>query len=94
MTSCVYIFTNSGNTVLYVGVTSDLEQRVLQYRNGIGSLFTLKYRLRKVVFVERHPTMMSAISREKQVKSWNRERKVSLISDLNPMWRDLMPYEE
>ena len=94
MTPCVYILTNSSNTVLYVGVTSDLEQRVLQHRNGIGSLFTLKYRLRKVVFVERHPTMMSAISREKQVKSWNRERKVALISDLNPMWRDLMPYEE
>lgn len=94
MPPCVYILTNSGNTVLYVGVTSNLEQRVLQHRNGIGSLFTLKYRLRKVVFVERHPTMMSAISREKQVKSWNRERKVALISDLNPMWRDLMPYEE
>ena len=94
MTPCVYILTNSGNTVLYVGVTSDLKQRVMQHRNGIGSLFTLKYRLRKVVFVERHPTMMSAISREKQVKSWNRERKVALISDLNPMWRDLMPYEE
>lgn len=94
MTPCVYILTNSSNTVLYVGVTSDLEQRVLQHRNGIGSLFTLKYILRKVVFVERHPTMMSAILREKQVKSWNRERKVALISGLNPMWRDLMPYEE
>ena len=94
MTPCVYILTNSGNTVLYVGVTSDLEQRVLQHRNGTGSLFTLKYRLRKVVFVERHPTMMSAISREKQIKSWNRERKMVLIESINPVWRDLIPYEE
>lgn len=94
MKPCVYILTNGNNTVLYTGVTSDLEQRILQHRNGVGSQFTMKYRLRKVVFVEFHPTMMSAISREKQIKSWNKERKMVLIESINPIWRDLMPYEE
>ena len=94
MEPSVYILTNNNKTVLYTGVTSDIWKRVLEHRNGVGSQFTRKYRLHRLVLVERHPTMMSAIAREKQIKSWSRQRKVALINEQNPAWRDLMPFDE
>ena len=93
MEPCVYILTNASRTVLYTGVTSDIRQRVLEHRNGTGSQFTRKYRLKVLLMVERHPTMMSAIAREKQIKSWSRARKEALISETNPGWLDLMPID-
>ena len=93
MKPCVYILTNANRTVLYTGVTSDICKRVLEHRNGVGSQFTRKYRLHQLIMVEDHPTMMSAIAREKQIKSWSRQRKVELIDKVNPTWRDLMPTE-
>ena len=93
MEPCVYILTNAKKSVLYTGVTSDIRQRVLEHRNGVGSQFTRKYRLHQLIMVEDHPTMMSAIAREKQIKSWSRQRKVELIEKINPTWRDLMPTE-
>jgi putative endonuclease len=93
MKPCVYILTNANRTVLYTGVTADIKKRVLEHRNGVGSQFTRRYNLQVVVFIEEHPTMMSAITREKQIKSWSRQRKVMLIGELNPSWRDLMPLE-
>ena len=90
MQPCVYILTNESKTVLYVGVTSDVEQRIAQHRSGKGDAFTYRYGLRKLVFVEYHTTMISAISREKQLKSWSRKRKVELIRSINPLWKDLM----
>ena len=89
MKPCVYILTNSSNSVLYIGVTSDLQQRILQHQNGQGSEFTMRYNLRKLIFCEYHPTMMSAIEREKQLKSWSRSRKVALIKLSNPKWQEL-----
>ena len=91
MKPCVYILTNANRTVLYTGVTADIQKRVLEHRNGVGSQFTRRYNLQVVVFIEEHPTMMSAITREKQIKSWSRQRKVMLIGELNPSWRDLIP---
>ena len=93
MDACVYILTNDSGSILYTGVTSDICRRIEQHRNGVGSIFTCKYQLRKVVFIERHPTIISAIAREKQIKSWSRQRKVDLINSVNPLWRELMPME-
>ena len=90
MQSCVYILTNESKTVLYVGVTSDVEQCIAQHRRGEYDAFTYRYGLHKLVFVEYHTTMISAISREKQLKSWSRKRKVELIRSINPLWKDLM----
>ena len=93
MQPCVYILTNESKTTLYVGVTSDIEQRIAQHRSGKGDAFTYRYGLHKLVFVEYHTTMISAISREKQLKSWSRKRKVELVNGVNPLWLDLMPYD-
>ena len=90
----VYIMSNISGSVLYTGVTSDLEERVREHRRGDFGGFTSRYAICKVVFVERHPTMMSAIEREKQIKSWSRRRKAELIHSLNPTWQDLMPNDE
>ena len=94
MQPCVYILTNDNKTTLYVGVTSDIEQRVAQHRSGEGDAFTRRYGLHKLVFVEYHTTMISAISREKQLKSWSRKRKVELVNGVNPLWCDLLPYND
>ena len=90
MLPCVYILTNDNKTTLYVGVTSDIEQRVAQHRSGEGDAFTRRYGLHKLVYVEYHTTMMGAIAREKQMKGWSRKRKDDLIGSVNPLWRDLM----
>lgn len=93
MQPCVYILTNESKTTLYVGVTSDIEQRIAQHRRGEYDAFAYRYGLHKLVFVEYHTTMISAISREKQLKSWSRKRKVELVNGVNPLWLDLMPYD-
>ncbi|HEX2897572.1 MAG TPA: GIY-YIG nuclease family protein [candidate division Zixibacteria bacterium] len=85
----VYILTNKSNTVLYTGVTSDLVGRIQEHKNGTGSAFTSKYRVFKLVYYEVADDILSAIAREKQIKSWNRDRKVELINGFNPKWEDL-----
>lgn len=85
----VYIMTNSHNTVLYTGVTSNLIRRVEQHRSGMGSIFTSKYRIWKLVYYEVTEDIRSAIFREKQIKAGSRARKIALINQLNPEWRDL-----
>ncbi|MEX1143401.1 MAG: GIY-YIG nuclease family protein [Anaerolineales bacterium] len=89
---CVYILTNWKHTVLYTGVTNDLERRTTEHRNKIGSKFTGKYNVNKLVFVELTERMDDAIAREKQVKSWPRRRKIELVTSINPDWNDL--YDE
>lgn len=85
----VYMMTNCPGGVLYVGVTSDLIRRTTQHRSASLESFTSKYGLKRVVWFEMHPTMPSAIAREKQLKAGSRARKVSLIAALNPQWHDL-----
>jgi len=81
--------TNKPFGTLYIGVTTNLVARVDQHRNGKGSTFCRKYRLRKLVYVEKFPTPYEAIAREKAMKAWKRRWKTDLIIKSNPDWRDL-----
>jgi len=85
----VYILTNKANRVLYTGVSSDLVGRAYQHKEGTGSAFTSKYRVNKLVYYEVADEIQAAIAREKQIKSWKREKKIELINRFNPEWRDL-----
>jgi putative endonuclease len=84
----VYIMTNRTKT-LYTGVTGDLAGRVAQHKEGKGSAFTSKYKIDKLVYYEEYHDVREAIAREKQIKGWLREKKVSLIESMNPDWVDL-----
>ena len=88
----VYIITNKYNTVLYTGVTSTLAQRVYEHKTGCGSQFTRKYNLNKLVWFDEYPTIRETIEAEKRIKKWKREWKISLISEINPEFKDL--YEQ
>ena len=86
----VYILTNKYGTVLYTGVTKDLVRRVYEHKNHIDKdSFTAKYNITKLVYFEQTTDVKSAIEREKQIKSWSRDRKTSLIFEMNPKWVDL-----
>ena len=85
----VYILTNRWNTVLYIGVTNNITRRVMQHKSGKGGLFTRKYNLGKLVYIEMTDDILSAIRREKQLKAGSREKKNALITSVNPEWRDL-----
>ena len=87
----VYIMTNKSRT-LYTGVTGDLVRRVYEHKNDLGSVFTKKYNVHKLVYYEVGDSIHSAIAREKQIKGGSRKKKVDLINSLNPKWKDL--YEE
>jgi len=89
---CVYLLASQRNGTLYVGVTSDLIKRVYQHKNNLADGFTQKYGVHTLVWFEQHETMESAITREKQIKKWNRDWKLQLIEESNSAWRDL--YED
>ena len=84
----VYIL-SSPSRVLYVGVTNDLAKRLWQHRNGQGSTFAARYNISLLVYFETTTDVYSAITREKQLKAWRREKKLRLIERQNPDWRDL-----
>ena len=84
-----YVMTNRPDGVLYVGVTSDIYQSLHQHRTGLGSKFCAKYGIDRLVLVEAHATIEDAITREKQLKNWERRWKIELIENANPDWRDL-----
>ena len=85
----IYILSNSYHSTLYIGVTSNLPARIWQHRQGLVEGFTRRYRTHCLVYFEMHATMLAAITREKQLKSWRRAWKEELIESLNPEWRDL-----
>ena len=85
----VYIMASRRNGTLYVGVTSNLPQRVWQHRTGVIGGFTKRYGCKMLVWYELHSTMLDAITREKQIKGGSRKKKLALIEALNPTWRDL-----
>ena len=86
----VYILTNKYGTVLYTGVTGNLVRRVYEHKNHIDKdSFTAKYNVTKLVYFEQTTDVKAAIEREKQIKSWSRDRKTSLIFEMNPKWVDL-----
>ena len=86
---CVYILASARNGTLYIGVTSDLLARIHQHREEIMGGFTAKHGVKLLVWFEMHDEMESAITREKQLKKWNREWKLRLIEESNPQWKDL-----
>jgi len=85
----VYILASSSNSVLYIGVTSNLIQRIWQHKEKIVDGFSKKYNINKLVYYEIHQNAENAITREKQLKKWRREWKVQLIEEQNPDWLDL-----
>ncbi len=85
----VYIMTNKNNTVLYTGVTNNLERRLYEHKNKLIDGFTKKYNINKLVFYETTNNISSAIAREKQIKGWLRIKKIHLIENTNPKWNDL-----
>jgi len=85
----VYILTSKFNTVLYVGVTSELESRVWQHKNKVYKGFTSMYGVNKLVYYEEFQWIHDAIAREKQLKGGSRKRKTDLIVASNPGWDDL-----
>lgn len=87
--SFVYIMSNQSDTVVYIGVTADLERRVYEHKNGMGSVFTSKYHCVKLVYYEEFNDIRYAISREKQLKNWKREWKNELIKSVNPTLKDI-----
>ena len=86
---CVSLLASKRNGTLYVGVTSDLIQRVWQHTNDFADGFTRPYGVHTLVWYEECGTMDSAIAREKAIKEWKRAWKIRLIEDRNPEWKDL-----
>ena len=85
----VYILTNKTNSVLYIGVTNSLSNRLAQHKESGENHFTARYNTRKLVYFEPFSGIENAISREKQLKRWTREKKNLLIETKNPNWDDL-----
>jgi putative endonuclease len=80
---------SSKSRTLYVGMTNDIKKRVYQHKNHLVPGFTDRYNIVHLVYVETVSDPLSAISREKQIKKWRREKKVSLVESINPEWKDL-----
>ncbi len=85
----VYILASKKNGTLYVGFTSDLARRVYIHRNNLAEGFTKKYNVHMLVYYQGTSCRASALTREKQIKKWNRAWKIRLINDFNPNWEDL-----
>jgi len=88
----IYIMTNKHNTVLHIGVTNDLKKMVYEHKEKLVDGFTKKYNLNKLVYYEIFDSSCSAATREKQIRSHSRQKKMNLIRTLNPEWDDLYDY--
>ncbi|PKL75980.1 MAG: GIY-YIG nuclease [Candidatus Melainabacteria bacterium HGW-Melainabacteria-1] len=87
----VYLMASQANGTLYTGYTNDLIRRVWEHRNRLVPGFTSRYGVCRLVWYEQHVDVREALKREKQLKSWNRAWKISLIQAQNPEWEDLYP---
>lgn len=85
----VYILTNKPHGVIYIGVTNNLARRMYEHKNNLLDGFSSKYHTYQLVYFEYGNSIEWTITREKQLKKWNREWKVRLIEEENPEWRDL-----
>lgn len=85
----VYILASRKHGTLYIGVTSNLVQRIWQHKHNQVEGFTSKYSVHHLVYYEISESIRTAIAREKQLKKWNRQWKINLIKSMNPEWRDL-----
>ena len=89
--SFVYILCNKNKTTYYIGVTSNLKERIENHKQGKGSIFTKKYNITELLYYEIFTSINDAIFREKQLKKWNRNWKLELIKTKNPDLIDLFP---
>jgi len=85
----VYILASRRNGTLYIGLTNNLRRRIEEHKTGLIPGFTNEYRVHTLVYFESHHNVHDAISREKQIKKWNRRWKLNLIEQQNPTWQDL-----
>ncbi len=86
----IYIITNKNNSTLYVGVTSNLKERIYEHKIGkYKNSFSYRYNLKKLVYYEGFTSIEEAIIREKKIKGGSRTKKIELINSFNPEWRDL-----
>jgi len=85
----VYILASRRNGTLYIGMTDDLVKRVWMHRTAVISGFTKQYGVKMLVWYEQHDTRLAALTRERQMKKWNRAWKLELIERMNPSWSDL-----
>lgn len=85
----VYILASKPRGTLYIGVTNNIARRMLEHKQGLGSKFTQKYAVTRLVYLETHDKIGHAIQREKTMKEWRRRWKVDLIEKDNPDWCDL-----
>jgi putative endonuclease len=85
----VYILASKRNGTLYVGMTEELEKRVVRHKDKRANQFAAKYDVKKLVYYEKQGSLEEAIKREKQLKKWNRRWKIRIIEQFNPGWEDL-----
>ncbi len=85
----IYIVTNRNKTVLYIGVTNDLQRRVYEHEQGLIPGFTKKYNCHYLIYYEHFQDINDAIEREKILKKWRREKKENLVNEFNPDWKFL-----
>ncbi|MDF2676352.1 MAG: Excinuclease subunit domain protein [Bacillota bacterium] len=85
----MYILTNWNNKVLYTGITNNLERRLYEHKNKLVEGFTSKYNVNRLVYFDYTSDVNSAITREKEIKGWTRQKKNQLIESVNPEWKDI-----
>ena len=85
----VYILASKKNGVLYIGVTNNIERRIVEHKNGLNKGFSWKYNVHRLVYYEMFSSIIEAIGREKRLKKWNRAWKIELIEKENPEWEDI-----
>ena len=85
----LYILASKPYGTLYIGVTSNLPERLQQHRVGIASAFTKRYGVTRLVYYEVHDLVTAAIQRETNIKRWKRNWKIALIEKVNPEWKEL-----
>jgi len=87
--SYVYILANEYRTTFYIGMTANLKERMDQYKNELGSKFTLKYNVKDLIYFEEFTDINQAILREKKLKNWHHDWKINLIKEMNPTLKTL-----
>ena len=83
----IYILTNKNKTTLYIGVTNNIQRRLTEHQEGIGSKFTKRYSVHHLIYYETFNNISKAIAREKQLKGWSRMKKEKLIETVNLEWK-------
>lgn len=86
----VYIATNQRNTVLYTGITNEIHRRMFEHQEKVNKGFTEQYNVNKLVWFHTFDSPDEAIAAEKKIKGWTRIKKIALINEMNPTWRDFL----